>query len=139
MQFSLTAPICLFNTTIRDNITLGGGFTDAQLEEALQCSALIHDLANLPQGLDTPVGEDGSNLSGGQKQRVAIARALIHNRSILLIDEGTSALDQKNADIVEESLLRNPDLTLILVSHHLNNARKKQFTKVYQLEPVLTL
>ena len=94
------------------------------------------DLAYMPLGLDTPVGEDGSNLSGGQKQRVAIARALIHNRSILLVDEGTSALDQKNADIVEQSLLDNPDLTLILVSHHLSPERKAQFTKVFELSPV---
>lgn len=130
--------VFLFNTTIRDNITLGGNFTETQLEEALQCSALIHDLANLPKGLDTPVGEDGSNLSGGQKQRVAIARALIHNRSILLIDEGTSALDQENAYIVETSLLSSPNLTLILVSHHLNRERKEQFTKVYNMEPVNT-
>jgi len=74
-------------------------------------------------------------LSGGQKQRVAIARALIHNRSILLVDEGTSALDQKNADIVEKSLLANPDLTLILVSHHLTPERKEQFTQVFDLQP----
>ena len=53
---------------------------------------------------------------------MAIARALIHNRSILLVDEGTSALDQKNADIVEQSLLDNPNLTLILVSHHLTQS-----------------
>ena len=66
---------------------------------------------------------------------MAIARALIHNRSILLVDEGTSALDQKNADIVEKSLLANPDLTLILVSHHLTEARKGQFSEVYELEP----
>lgn len=78
------------------------------------------------------VGEEGSNLSGGQKQRVAIARALIHDRSILLVDEGTSALDQKNADIVEKSLLSNPNLTLILVSHHLTPERKRQFTQVYE-------
>ena len=90
----------------------------------------------MPLGLDTPVGEDGNNLSGGQKQRVAIARALIHRRSILLVDEGTSALDQKNADIVEQSLLSNPDLTLILVSHHLSPERKAQFTKVYEMKPV---
>ena len=89
----------------------------------------------MPEGLDTVVGEEGSNLSGGQKQRVAIARALIHDCSILLIDEGTSALDQKNADIVEQSLLSNPDLTLILISHHLTAERKKQFDRVYDLTP----
>ena len=75
-------------------------------------------------------------LSGGQKQRVAIARALIHNRSILLVDEGTSALDQKNADLVEKSLLTNPDLTLILISHHLSAERRAQFDHVYELTPV---
>ena len=128
--------VFLFNTTIRDNITLGGDFTDELIDRAVRASALAGDLANMPLGLDTPVGEDGSNLSGGQKQRVAIARALIHNRSILLVDEGTSALDQKNADIVEKSLLQNPDLTLILVSHHLSPERKAQFTKVFELETV---
>ncbi len=127
--------VFLFNSTIRDNITLGETFTDEQMEKALRDSALLGDLASMPDGLDTIVGEEGGNLSGGQKQRVAIARALIHDRSILLVDEGTSALDQKNADIVEKSLLANPDLTLILVSHHLSPERKAQFTGVYDLEP----
>ncbi len=127
--------VFLFNTTIRENITLGGNFTEEEMQKALRDSALLGDLANMPEGLDTFVGEEGSSLSGGQKQRVAIARALIHNRSILLVDEGTSALDQKNADIVEESLLSNPDLTLILISHHLSEERKKQFTQVYELTP----
>ncbi len=128
--------VFLLNTTIRDNITLGEDFTDEVIDRAVSASALAGDLAHMPLGLDTPVGEDGSNLSGGQKQRVAIARALIHDRSILLVDEGTSALDQKNADIVEESLLQNPNLTLILVSHHLTQERKAQFTKVFEIEPV---
>ena len=125
--------VYLFNTTIRDNITLGDDFTDAQLDEAVKNSALSADLAHMSDGLDTVVGENGSALSGGQKQRVAIARALIHGCQILLIDEGTSALDQVNADIVEEHLLANPDLTLLLISHHLTDERKKQFTKVYDL------
>lgn len=125
--------VFLFNTTIRDNITLGDDFTDEQLMEAVKNSALSSDLKNMPDGLDTAVGENGSSLSGGQKQRVAIARALIHGCQILLVDEGTSALDQANADLVEENLLSNPDLTLILISHHLSEERKKRFTRVYEL------
>ncbi len=131
--------VFLFNTTIRDNITLGEDFSDEQMEKALAGSALAGDLAAMPLGLDTPVGENGSGLSGGQKQRVAIARALIHNRSVLLIDEGTSALDRANADIVEESLLANPSLTLVLVSHHLAPERRRQFTRVYDLSPASPL
>lgn len=130
--------VFLFNSTIRDNITLGEAFTDEQMEKALRDSALAGDLAAMPDGLDTIVGEEGGNLSGGQKQRAAIARALIHDRSILLVDEGTSALDQKNADIVEKSLLANPELTLILISHHLTPERKGQFTQVYDLQPAVT-
>lgn len=126
--------VFLFNATIRENITLGESFTDEQLTKALHDSALAGDLASLPDGLDTMAGEGGGNLSGGQKQRVAIARALIHHRSILLVDEGTSALDQKNADVVEKSLLANPELTLILVSHHLTPERKRQFTQVVDLQ-----
>lgn len=128
--------VYLFNSTIRENITLGEDFSGEELARALRGSALDGDLAQMPLGIDTPVGEDGSNLSGGQKQRVAIARALIHGRSILLVDEGTSALDKKNADIVEQSLLADPELTLILVSHHLSPERRAQFTKVYELETV---
>ena len=133
---SIEQNVFLFNTTIRENITLGEDFSEEQLHAAIQGSALSADLAAMPDGLDTVVGEDGSNLSGGQKQRVAIARALIHNRSILLVDEGTSALDQKNADLVEKSLLTNPDLTLILISHHLSAERRAQFDHVYELTPV---
>lgn len=130
--------VFLFHTTIRDNITLGSDFPEEAIEQAVRRSALEGDLANMPLGLDTPVGEDGRNLSGGQKQRIAIARALIHNRSVLLVDEGTSALDRKNADIVEQNLLSDPGLTLILVSHHLTEERKAQFTHIYELEPAVS-
>lgn len=128
--------VYLFNSTIRDNITLGHSFAEEQLEKALKNSALLNDLPSLPNGLDTAVGENGNNLSGGQKQRIAIARALIHDRSILLVDEGTSALDQKNAEIVENCLLQTPNLTLILISHHLSEEKKRQFDAVYELKPL---
>lgn len=125
--------VFLFNTTILNNISLGGEFAKEQIWKAVQDSALENDLLSLPDGLDTIVGENGSNLSGGQKQRVAIARALVHNRSVLLVDEGTSALDEENADKIEKNMLSKAGLTLILVSHHLSAEQKKRFTEVFTL------
>lgn len=126
--------VFLFHDTIRENITMGDVFTEAELEEALRKSALLGDLDHFADGLDTDVGENGSHLSGGQKQRVAIARALIHHRSILIVDEGTSALDQENAAMIEDTLLACKDLTVIMVSHHLREEKKKAYTAVYRLE-----
>ena len=113
---------------------MGDLFTEAEMEEALRKSALLGDLDHFADGLDTDVGENGSHLSGGQKQRVAIARALIHHRSILIVDEGTSALDQENAAAIEDTLLACKDLTVIMVSHHLREEKKKAYTAVYRLE-----
>ena len=115
--------VFLFNTTIRENITLGEHFTDEQMEKALRDSALAGDLANMPKGLDTPVGEEGNALSGGQKQRVAIARALAANTRILLCDEPTSALDLETTKSVLDVLKRvNQQLgvTIVVITHELD-------------------
>jgi len=124
----------LFDGSIRENIALGREFSQQQLEDALRESALENDLARMPQGLDTMVGEGGKLLSGGQRQRIAIARALLQQRMALLVDEGTSALDQENASVIEESLLRNEKLTLIMVSHHLDPQRRQKFDQVVDFE-----
>ena len=101
------------------------------LFRSLRESALYEEIRKFPQGLDTPVGENGKNLSGGQRQRIALARALINGRKILFVDEGTSALDMENAAVVEECLLKNRNLTLLLISHHLTEERKQQFDQVF--------
>lgn len=125
--------VFLFDCSIRENITLGSDFPEGKMQEALKMSALQNDMNAFPDGLDTKVGENGKNLSGGQKQRVAIARALIHNRTILFVDEGTSALDKENAAVVEEALLACPTLTLILITHHLKKDTIPLYDKVYSL------
>lgn len=125
--------VFLFHRTIRENITLGDSFTEAELEEALKKSALLMDMHHFENGLETDVGENGENLSGGQKQRIAIARALIHKRSILFVDEGTSALDKENAAAIEDALLACEDLTLVMISHHLREEKKKCYTGIYQI------
>lgn len=123
--------VYLFDSTIRQNITLGESFSDEQLASVIRDSALEEDLKKMPEGMDTEVGENGNRLSGGQKQRIAIARALLHGQTILLMDEGTSALDKKNAFTVEDKLLSNPDITIILVSHHLDNRLISRFDAIY--------
>lgn len=123
--------VYLFDTTIRKNMTLDKKFSEEELEKAIRESALEEDLKKMPDGLETLVGENGNKLSGGQKQRIAIARALLHGQNILLMDEGTSALDQKNAFAVESKLLSNPDVTVILVSHHLDERLIEKFDNIY--------
>ena len=126
--------VYLFDTTIRNNITLWGNFSDEQIEKALKESALFDDMQLFPKGLETEVGENGKNLSGGQKQRIAVARALIYGKQILFVDEGTSALDEQNAKKIEEELLKNENLTLLLISHHLDEEQKQKFDNILELK-----
>lgn len=125
--------VYMFDDTILQNITLGDSFTEEDIFAVLRDSALEGDIQKMPDGLNTLVGENGNRLSGGQKQRIAIARALLHGQTILLMDEGTSALDKENAYLVESKLLENSKLTVILVSHHLDERLIKQFDTIYYL------
>jgi ATP-binding cassette subfamily B multidrug efflux pump len=86
----------LFSTSLRDNVRLGGDGDDdeARLLEVLEAASLLDDVAQLPNGLDTVVGERGVMLSGGQRQRAALARALFRARPILVLDDVLSAVDQ---------------------------------------------
>jgi ABC-type multidrug transport system fused ATPase/permease subunit len=70
--------------------------------------------------LDFAVGENGSNLSGGQRQRIAVARGLIQNKPLLILDEGTSAIDRQTGTDIENRLLKREDLTLITITHSLD-------------------
>jgi ATP-binding cassette subfamily B protein len=115
----------LFSMTLRDNITLGlREVPDERVQAAARMARLSNDLAQLPQGLDTSIGERGATLSGGQKQRTAIARALVRDPQILLLDDALSSVDaQTSAEIIAELSVARANRTCLLVSQRLASVR----------------
>jgi ATP-binding cassette, subfamily C, bacterial CydC len=109
----------IFNTTIRANLLIAKPHASEQeLEEALGRARLAEWVGTLPDGLDTVVGESGSQLSGGQQQRLTLARALLSDAPVLLLDEPTAHLDSNTARaVVEDALAADHDRTVLLVTH----------------------
>jgi ATP-binding cassette, subfamily B, bacterial MsbA len=114
--------VVLFNDSIRNNIIFGmPNVTEAAVLEAARAAYVLEFVQDLPDGLDTNVGDRGSNLSGGQKQRVAIARALLKNAPVLVLDEATSALDTESERHVQEALeTLKRDRTTLVIAHRLS-------------------
>lgn len=112
--------VFLFDTTVEDNIKMGGNYTGKEVEEVLEKVGLADLIRSLPQGIKTPVEENGKRFSGGEKQRISIARALLHQKDLFLVDEATSALDYENAEKIEELLTSLEGVTCICVTHRLD-------------------
>lgn len=119
--------IYMFNESVYDNICLHEDYSKESIDKAVKASGLNDVIEKLPEGLLYEAGENGSNLSGGQKQRVAVARALIRNKPILILDEGTSAIDMQTAYDIENHLLKIEGLTIITITHNL----KKELLELY--------
>jgi ABC-type multidrug transport system fused ATPase/permease subunit len=111
----------LFNDTIANNIRYGlKDITDEQINEAARQANAYDFIQNLPDGMQTIVGDRGASLSGGERQRVAIARALLRNPEILIFDEATSALDAESEKVVQGTIDENlHNKTAIIVAHRL--------------------
>lgn len=115
----------MFKGTIRENITYGlKNISEERLKEITRLANIDEFCDKLPQGIDTPVGEDGSTLSGGQKQRISIARALIRDPRILVLDEATSALDNISEYHVQQAINHlTKGRTTFIVAHRLSTIR----------------
>lgn len=120
----------LFNMSILDNVKMGfPGANKDGIIDALKMANAYDFVEKFPEGLDTQVGERGTQLSGGQKQRIAIARAIVKRPKILLLDEATSALDTGSERVVQDALdniMQDMETTTIMIAHRLSTVRNAE-------------
>lgn len=116
----------LFHRSLRENITYGNlRATDEQIWTAVKRANAYEFIKDLPNGIETTVGERGVKLSGGQRQRIAIARAILKDAPILVLDEATSALDSESEKLIQDSLNKlMKDRTSIVIAHRLSTIAK---------------
>ncbi|QKX06255.1 ABC transporter ATP-binding protein [Aquimarina sp. TRL1] len=130
----VTQDSILFNDTIKNNLLVGNEqATDEQIIDALKIANAWEFIKDLPNGIDTNIGDSGNKLSGGQKQRISIARAVLKNPPIMLLDEATSALDTESEKLVQaalENMMKNR--TSIVIAHRLSTIQKSDSIIVMQ-------
>ena len=116
----VTQEVTLFNDTIENNIVYGG-HSNQDISDAIQASHIDEFIDELPEGLQTKVGDQGILLSGGQRQRIAIARALLKDAPILILDEATSALDSESEKFIQKAFDRlMENRTTFVIAHRLS-------------------
>lgn len=126
--------VYMFDKNIKDNICLYKDFSNDNINKILKLSGSDKFINELEEGLDYLVGENGNNLSGGQRQRIAIARALIQQTPILILDEGTSAIDMQTGYDIENKLLNLDDLTLITITHKMSEELLSLYDEIIFME-----
>lgn len=124
--------VFIFNASIRDNITMFSSFPKEEVDRAIALSGLSALIAE--RGDDYLCGENGSGLSGGEKQRISIARSLLKKAQVLLVDEATAALDAQTAFQVSSAILELNGMTLIVVTHSLDETLLRQYDCILTLK-----
>lgn len=119
----------LMKNTLRENITMGGDFSEEEIKDALEKAGGQDILERMEQGLDTMLGTKGTYLSGGEIQRVALARAFLRKSKVLLLDEATAYADPENEEVIQQSIKKlreeekQRESVIIMIAHRLNTVK----------------
>ena len=121
----VTQDAILFHDSVRENLLVAKpNATNKEIEKALQIANASDFVNQLPQGIDTIIGDAGNKLSGGQKQRLAIARAVLKNPPVMILDEATSALDTESEKLVQDALQKMmQNRTSLVIAHRLSTIK----------------
>jgi len=130
----VTQDSIMFNGSIKDNIKIGKlDATDDEIIAALKIANAYEFVKDLPEGLDTNIGDAGNKISGGQKQRLSIARAVLKNPPVMILDEATSALDTESERLVQDALEKMMEnRTSVVIAHRLSTIQKADCIVVMQ-------
>lgn len=126
--------VFLFNTTVADNITLSNRVNEQLFSDVCQVSGVKEFVEPMQERYKTKVTDNGISLSGGQKQKIALARALYHGKPVLILDEGTSAIDKKSTYEIEKALLGIEDLMLITITHDVGSPLLTDYDEIVFME-----
>jgi ABC-type bacteriocin/lantibiotic exporter with double-glycine peptidase domain len=122
----------LFPGTIKQNITMFNNELTSKVEKAIEEVGLENDIKKFKNGVNTELDLNKLNISGGQRQKIVLARAKIHGSKIILIDEGTSAIDQKGTLSILKNLLKS-EATIVFIAHNFNESMHNLFDREIKL------
>lgn len=122
----------VFPATIKDNITMFNDKLDGQVERVVQEVSFKKDINKFKEGLEQTLNLDHLNISGGQRQKIVLARAKIHDSNLILIDEGTSAIDKKGTKVILENLLKSK-ATILFIAHNFSPELRQIFDREIHL------
>ena len=117
----------IIDGSIKENVGLGylnNEINEKKVYDSLFKARIASTISDMTDGINTQIGENGIKLSGGQRQRIALARAFYHEREVLILDESTSALDEKiEKEIINELKMLKKEITLIMIAHRLSTLK----------------
>ncbi len=126
--------VTFFHDTVRNNICLGEELLEEEMAKVIRAACLENFLDTLPKGTESVIEEDGKNISGGEAQRIGLARSLVKQPQFMIFDEVTASLDNQTALEIEKTILKLPDVGMLMITHRIFEENMRQYDRIFVLK-----